>query len=52
MAEKRTRMQYPVKIEIEFDKDNIDWLREKFEIKTKADLYDVILECISTYMEM
>jgi len=48
----QSRMQYPVKIEIEFDKDYIAWLREKFEIKNKADVYDAILECINTYMEL
>lgn len=31
---------------------NIDWLRQKFDINSEADLIDAIWECIDTYMQM
>lgn len=44
--------KYPVTIELTFTKEDVKWLREKFDIQTKEDLIDTIWECIGTYMEM
>jgi len=41
-----------MKITINFNDDYIEYLREKFEIKTEDDLRSVIFECIDTYMEL
>ena len=41
-----------MKVEIEFDRDWIRYLKTKFDFNTKDDLREVIFECVSTYMEM
>lgn len=37
---------------IEFGKDMCDWLRTKFKLETSEDLRGIIIECVTTYMEM
>ena len=39
-------------VQLTFLNDDIDWLREKFDIENKEDLTKAIWECISTYMEL
>ena len=41
-----------VDVTIMFAQDDIIWMRDKFEIKTQADLRDAVIECIQTYMEL
>ena len=41
-----------VTILLNFDKDDIKWLRTKFDIKSKEDLVTAVWECITTYMEL
>lgn len=39
-------------IQMTFTEDDINYLREKFNIKDKEDLYEAVLEMINTYMEI
>ena len=39
-------------IQITFTKDDLERMREKFDIASKEDLYNAVWECINTYMEM
>ena len=39
-------------IQITFTKDDIAYLREKFDIEDKEDLYEAVWEMIGTYMEI
>ena len=39
-------------VSLYFDKDNIAYLKKKFDIEDKESLLDAIYECISTYMEL
>lgn len=41
-----------MEVTLVFSKNDIDYLREKFEINDVDDLKDAIFECVSTYMEM
>ena len=39
-------------IQMTFTEDDINYLKEKFDIKDKEDLYQAVWEMINTYMEM
>jgi len=39
-------------IQLTFTADELEYLREKFDINSKQDLIEAVYECISTYMEM
>ena len=39
-------------IQITFTEDDIDYLKTKFDIDDKEDLYEAVCEMINTYMEM
>lgn len=39
-------------IQISFTESDLVWLREKFDISDKVDLYNAVWECINTYMEL
>jgi len=39
-------------IQITVSKEQLDWLRKKFDISNEEDLTDAVWECISTYMEL
>lgn len=41
-----------MEIHLTFSKDDLEYLRTKFEIRNKEDLCSAVWECISTYMEM
>lgn len=41
-----------ITVSLYFSDDNLDYLREKFDIEDKEDLLQCIYECISTYMEL
>lgn len=41
-----------MEIQMTFTDDDIEWLRSKFEIHDKEDLYMAVWECITTYMEL
>lgn len=43
---------YYVPVQITFTMDDIEWMRQKFDIKDKEDLTAAVWECISTYMEL
>lgn len=39
-------------ITINFTLEDLEVLRKKFKIDNEEDLYDAIMECINTYLEM
>ena len=39
-------------VTLNFSPENIEYLKEKFEINDLEDLENAIYECIDTYMEM
>lgn len=41
-----------MEVTLVFSENDIDYLREKFEINDVDDLKDAIFECVSTYMKM
>ena len=41
-----------MQIQLTFTDDDIEYLKEKFDIENKEDLVEAVWECVSTYMEL
>lgn len=41
-----------VTIHLNFSRDDVEWMRQKFDLETKEDLVTAVVECITTYMEL
>ena len=51
-SEINTEVKNTIDVTIMFTADDIIWMRDKFDIKTQADLREAVVECIQTYMEL
>ena len=45
-------MKEEMQIVITFNEEDLSYIREKFEIENKEDLYNAVWEMINTYMEI
>lgn len=45
-------MKEEMQIVMTFNEEDLNYIREKFEIEDKEDLYNAVWEMINTYMEI
>lgn len=45
-------MKEEMQIVMTFNEEDLNYIREKFEIENKEDLYNAVWEMINTYMEI